>query len=77
MADIFNKTFERFWGTWVAQSAEHLTLGFGSGHDLLIHGIEPCIRLCANSMEPALDSLCPFLCPCPACTCMCMLLLSK
>ena len=22
------------WGTWVAQLVEHLTLGFGSGHDL-------------------------------------------
>ena len=33
-------------GTWVAQSAEHLTLDFGSGHDLRVcesyaDGVEP------------------------------------
>ena len=26
---------------WVAQSVEHLTLDFGSGHDLTVHGIQP------------------------------------
>ena len=35
------------------------TLGFGSGHDLIVHEFEPRIRLCAGSMEPALDSLSP------------------
>ena len=32
--------------TWVAQLVEHLTLGFGSGHDLTVHEIEPHVRLC-------------------------------
>ena len=44
-------------GTWVAQSVEHLTLDFGSGHDLTVGGIEHCNRLCANSAQPAWDSL--------------------
>ena len=30
---------------WVAQSVEHPTLGFGSGHDLTIREFEPHIRL--------------------------------
>ena len=30
---------------WVAQSAEHLTFDFGSGHDPRGHGIEPRVRL--------------------------------
>ena len=48
-------------GAWVTQSVEHLTLDFGSGHNLMIRGIEPRVRLCADSAEPALDSLFPFL----------------
>ena len=28
-------------GTWVAQPAKHLTLDFGSGHDLTVRGFEP------------------------------------
>ena len=36
-------------GTWVAQSVEHLTLGIGSGHDLMVCGIEPCAKLCTES----------------------------
>ena len=28
-------------GAWGAQSVKRLTLGFRSGHDLLVHGIEP------------------------------------
>ena len=28
-------------GAWVAQSIERLTLGFGSGHDLIVHGSGP------------------------------------
>ena len=28
-------------GGWVAQWVEHPTLGFGSGHDLMVRGIEP------------------------------------
>ena len=45
------------WGTWVAQSVKHLTLGFGSGHHLTIHEFEPLIGLCADSLELAWDSL--------------------
>lgn len=32
----------------MAQSVECLTLGFGLGHYLLGHGIEPCLRLRAQ-----------------------------
>ena len=28
-------------GVWVAQSVKCLTLGFGSGHDLMGHGLKP------------------------------------
>ena len=46
-----------FWGTGVAQSVEHLTLGFCSGHGLTVRGLEPHVRLCTDSAEPAWDSL--------------------
>ena len=46
-------------GAWVAQSLEHLTLGFSSGHDLMVCESEPCIGVCAGSAEPAWDSLSP------------------
>ena len=43
---------KEFWeGSWVAQSVKRLTLGFSSGHDLTVHGLEPCVRLCAFSIE--------------------------
>ena len=38
----------------MAQSVKHLSLNFGSGHDLTVRGIEPHVGLCA---EPAWDSL--------------------
>ena len=44
-------------GIWVAQVVEYLTLDFGSGHDLTVCGIEPCVRLCADGSEPAWDFL--------------------
>ena len=44
-------------GAWVAQSVKCPTLDFSSGHDLPVHEIEPCVRLCADSAEPAWDSL--------------------
>ena len=34
-------------------SVEHLTLDFGSGHDLTLHEMEPCVRLCADGTESA------------------------
>ena len=36
-------------GAWVAQLVE---FDFGSGHDLMVHGFEPRIGLCADSSEP-------------------------
>ena len=33
----------------------------GSVHDLTVRGFEPCIRLCADSVEPARVSLSVFL----------------
>ena len=55
------------WGAWVAQSVKNSTLGFGSGHDLTVHEIEPSVRLLANSVEPTWDSLSPSL-SLPACS---------
>ena len=46
-------------GTWVAQSVKHPTLGFSSGHDLTVSGLEPHAGLCAASAELARDSLSP------------------
>ena len=33
-------------GAWAAQSAEHPTLDFSSGHDLTVREFEPRVRLC-------------------------------
>ena len=55
------KEVKRSWGTWVAQSVERPILVTGSGRDLMVRGIEPHVRLCANSTEPAGDSLSPCL----------------
>ena len=44
---------------WVAQSAKHLTLDFGSGHDLTVREMEPRVGLCADSTEPAWESPSP------------------
>ena len=41
------------------------TLGFSSGHDLLVRGFEPHDELQANGTEPAWDSLSPSLSLCP------------
>ena len=54
-------------GTWVAQSVKHQTLDFGSGHDLMVHEMEPHLGLCADSMELALDSLSPAISVPPHC----------
>ena len=40
-------------GAWVAQSVEHRTLDFGSGHDLTVHGFKPHVGLYTDSAEPA------------------------
>ena len=41
-------TMYDIWGTWVAQSVKCLTLGFGSGHDLMGQEIKPHIKLPAQ-----------------------------
>ena len=45
------------WGTWVAQWVKCLTLDFGLGHDLVLHGFKNHVRLCTDSVEPAWNSL--------------------
>ena len=47
----------------MAQLVKRPTLDFGSGHDLMVGEFKPCVRLCADSVEPAWDSLSPSLCP--------------
>ena len=44
-------------GTWVVQFVKHLTLDFGSSHDLIVLGLEPHVGLSANSVEPVWDFL--------------------
>ena len=48
-------------GLWVAQLVKHPTLDFGSGHDLTVCEFEPCVRHCADDVEPAWDCLSLFL----------------
>ena len=45
----------------MAQSVKHLTLDFGSGHDLIVCGFEPRVGLYADCKKPAWDSLSPSL----------------
>ena len=44
-------------GAWAVQLIKHPTLGFGSGHDLQLREIKSHIRVCADSVETAWDSL--------------------
>ena len=44
---------QMMWGAWVAQLFGHLTLDFGSDHDLMVHGFEPCVILHTDNAEPA------------------------
>ena len=46
-------------GARVALSVKRLTLDFSSGHDLTVREFQPRVGLCADSAEPAWDSLCP------------------
>ena len=57
-------------GAWVTHLAESLTLDFSSGYDLLVHEFKPHIGLCANSVEPSLESLSLSLSLCLSPTCM-------
>ena len=52
-------------GAWVAHSVLRPALDLGSGYDLTVHVIEPCVKLCPDGVEPAWDSLSPSLCPSP------------
>ena len=48
---------ERTRRTFVVQSVKHPTLDFDSGHGLMVCEIKPHIGLCADSAEPAWDSV--------------------
>ena len=50
-------TMTLFGGAQGAQSVKYLTLELGADHDLMVHGTEPGMGLCADSTEPAWDSL--------------------
>ena len=55
-------------GAWVAQLVKCPTLDSGSGHDLAVCEIKPCVGLSADVAEPAWESLSPSLSiPSPAC----------
>ena len=47
----------------MAQLFERSIPDFSSGHDFTIHETEPCVGLCADSMEPAWDSHLPLSLP--------------
>ena len=55
-----SKRLVKFRGAWMAQSIEHLTLDFSSGHDLTVMGWSLPLGSVLN-MKPAWDSLSPFL----------------
>ena len=55
-------------GASVAQLLKPPTLDFCSGHDLTVHGFETRLGLCADSSEPAWDSVSLSLCLSPACS---------
>ena len=57
----------------MAQLVKHLTFDFGSGHALMVCEVQPRLGPCADSTEPAWDSLSPSLKPLP---CLCSLSLS-
>ena len=44
-------------GTRVVQLVQCPTLGFGSGHDLMVQGFEPHVGLRADIAEPAWDTI--------------------
>ena len=45
----------------MARSVEHPIVDADSGHDLRVLGVKPHVGLCADSLEPAWDSLSPSL----------------
>ena len=50
----------------MAQLVKPLPPDLGSGHDLTICKVEPYVRLCTDSMEPAWDSFSPYVSLCPS-----------
>ena len=48
----------------MAQLVKRLTLDFGSGHNLMVCGIEPHTALCTDRVKPAWNSLSPSLSLC-------------
>ena len=57
--DFLNESVLLVRSAWVAQSVKRPTLHLGSGHDLAVCGFEPSIRLTAQSLEPASESMSP------------------
>ena len=53
----------------MAQLVKQLTLGFGSGRDLMVCEFKPHVGLCFDGEEPAWDSLSSFLTLCPSHAC--------
>ena len=45
------------------RSVTQPSVGFGSGHGLMVYEFEPHVRLCTDNAEPAWDSLSICLCP--------------
>ena len=45
----------------MAQLVKRPTLDFSSGRDLTVHEIKLCVGLCADSVEPAWESVSPSL----------------
>ena len=46
-----------FWAPGWPSRFKSPILGFSSGHDLMVHDIEPHVGLCADSVDPAWDSV--------------------
>ena len=67
----------KIWSAWVAHWVERLALGFGSGHDLTVHGFKSCEGLCTDSKELAWDSLSVCLSLSLPLPCLCFLSLSQ
>ena len=53
-------------GAWMAPLVKNPTLGFSSGHDLMVCEMEPRVGICADRAEPAGDSLSLSLSLCPS-----------
>ena len=51
----------------MAQLVEHLTLDFGSGHDLVVHEFKPHVGLCADVQNLLGILSLPLSCSCSLC----------